>query len=152
MLAGIAYPEPAAAQGRVVDAYGNLTEMPFVPDYPVLRSEVRREGEETFFDTYTSMPYEELVQHYRDVYDDRVELAPGWTIAGFGYNVVEGVQQFTLTYAGQMYRILVRPDEATGGTLVSVRARGSRLMARPFLYTVMPYRALDVGPIPATTF
>jgi hypothetical protein len=135
-----------------VDDRGNLVEMPFQPDIPVVRTEVRHEGDDIVFDNYTSMGYDDTVAHYQRLYTTQRELAPGWTLAGYGYDAGAQAMAFTLTYAHQAYALEIRPDDETGGAIVSVRGHGAHLGFQPYLQTVMPYRAFDVGSIPATSF
>ena len=139
-------PAMASAQSGTFDPQGHLTRMPFEPSVPVTRTETRGAGEDIEFINYSSMRYEQVVEHYRRAYQRQTELAPGWTIMGYGFNVPPDAFQFTLAYREQIYRMMVRPDGS--GSVLTVRARGTGLGYQPHLHTAAPYRPSDLPAMP----
>jgi hypothetical protein len=145
--------DTASAQNDdVFDQQGNLVDMPFEPDIPVTRSVVETEDGELVFDTYTSLDYDELVNHYRAIFRAEAELAPGWTLAGHGFDNGANVFLFTLKYEQQSYRLEVLPDERSGGAILRLRSGARAVGYRPYLFSIDPFRGMDIGPIPYEGF
>jgi hypothetical protein len=136
---------------QVLDVFGpdgTLVEMPFEPDIPVLRTETRQEGDEVSFWTFSPMAYIECVEHYQEIYSRNDELAPGWTLYGYGFETASEAQVFTLTYAEQIFRLEIHADTEGGGCVMVVRSSGHALGYHPYWHTVAPYRPSGLDPIP----
>jgi hypothetical protein len=138
---------PAAAQGSPFDPSGDLLRMPFDVDLPVTRTETRQEGREQWLLTFVSTGYDDTVEHYRRMYANTDELAPGWLLRGYGYDVGANAFTFTVGFQDQLYFMQVMPD-AGGGAVLRMRVRGHGVGSRPYLNGVAPYRPSDLAPMP----
>ena len=145
LLVGIVGAGPTLAQsGLLFDGSGNLVRMPFDPDLPVVRSVVRQERGGTWFLTYVATRYDDAVEHYQEHYRLQTELAPGWTLVGYGFDVGADAFMFTLSYQGQRYRLELAPDSDSAHTILRIRSRGAGAATQPYLHSVAPFRPSDM--------
>ncbi|MBN1946139.1 MAG: hypothetical protein JW797_10710 [Bradymonadales bacterium] len=147
LLAVLHTPTAWTQDTSVFDEQGNLVRMPFTPDIPVVRSATRHQAGRPSFYSYSSMAYQRAVAHYQDLYQRQVELAPGWRLFGYGYEVATDAYVFTLVYADQVYRLEIHPDPESGGCILVVRSRGGAMGHQPHFHSIMPLRASDIGPM-----
>jgi len=120
--------------------------MPFDLDISYTRMSVERGEDYVSFAHYTTMDYEDVVDHYEDYYASHRELAPGWEIIGRSFNIGTSQWWYTVMYASQRYILEIEADTG-GGAIVTLRGQGSPLGWRPYLHTIMPYRCPGIGAI-----
>lgn len=131
----------------VFDQDGNLIRMPFEPDLPVARSAVRQERGSTWFLTFVAVPYDTVIEHYQEAYSRQTDLAPGWHLVGYGFDVGADAFTFTLAFHQARYAFQVVPDPDSSNTILRIRSDGWGAVTQAYLHSVAPFRANDMDPV-----
>ncbi|MCA9563732.1 MAG: hypothetical protein KC561_09600 [Myxococcales bacterium] len=135
------------AQSSPIGRDGELTRMPFDPDVPVTRTETQRTANGTLFVTHTSMDYDSVVEHYQEIYVENWELAPGWTLLGYGFDHGLDAMSFSLNYSDRMFRLFIRPERGGSGAILYVTGTSLPLQYDPYMDSLAPVMPSDMQPV-----